>query len=161
MLEVGELLSHFKAHTFSLQPTSFNDMKKLFTTLFCLTTLQGFAQFGVSYHQSNMPFVGFNYEIADRFMPELRFGMDTHAHDMSVEAVATYQFLDKEEVEVYAGLGGRANRHAGLVAPIGIHVFPFPSRNFGFHIEVAPIFTEHDDAIVRGSWGIRYRFKKR
>lgn len=141
-------------------------MKNLLMLSFCLLAGNAFAQFGVSYHQSGMPFVGFNYEIADRFMPELRLGTDTRVENMSVEAVATYQFIDKKEFEVYAGLGGRAHRNAGLVAPIGLHVFPFSARNFGFHIEVCPIFTEERaplapggrGPIVRGSWGIRYRF---
>ena len=94
-------------------------------------------------------------------MPELRFGMDNHIDHMSVEAVATFQFIDKEEVEVYAGLGGRANNRPGLVAPIGIHAFPFTKKNFGFHFEVCPIISEHRDSPhIRGSWGIRYRFKE-
>jgi hypothetical protein len=133
-------------------------MRKLFVLLCCLASGNLFAQFGVSFHHSNIPFVGFNYEIADRFLPELRLGMDTYLDNMSVEAVATYQFIDKNDVEVYAGLGGRANSNPGLVAPIGLHVFPFSSKNFGFHMEVAPIFSD-DTPIVRGSWGIRYRFK--
>lgn len=136
-------------------------MRKLSVLLFCLLiTNFSFAQFGVSVHQSNLPFVGFNYEIADRFLPELRLGVDSYIDNMSVEAVATYQFIDKEKVEVYAGLGGRANTKAGLVAPIGMHFFPFPTKNFGFHIELAPIFSD-DSPIVRGSWGIRYRFKQK
>lgn len=122
------------------------------------------AQFGVSFHQTNYSFVGFNYEVAGRFLPELRFGMNNHLDNMSVEAVATYQFIDKGEVEVYAGLGGRINhndRHnAGLVAPIGVHVFPFTTKNFGFHLEVTPIISE-GTPFVRGSWGIRYRFRQR
>jgi hypothetical protein len=128
--------------------------------LFSLSVQFSFAQFGVSVHQSNIPFVGFNYEIAGRFLPELRIGIDTHLDDVPVEAVATYQFLDKENYEVYAGLGGRANGLVGIVAPVGAHFFPFPSKNFGFHIELAPIFTE-GSPILRGSWGIRYRFRNR
>ena len=135
-------------------------MRKLLTIVFCFFSANlAFAQFGVSFHQSNLPFVGFNYEIADRFVPELRLGMDTRLENMSVEAVATYQFINKEEVEVYAGIGGRANINAGLVAPIGAHFFPFASKNFGFHLEVTPIISE-GDPIVRGSWGIRYRFRQ-
>lgn len=127
---------------------------------FLLMSNLSIAQFGVSAHQSNLPFVGFNYEIADRFLPELRIGVDTYLDNMSVEAIATYQFINKESVEVYAGLGGRANNTAGLVAPVGAHFFPFTSKNCGFHIELAPIFSE-GTPIVRGSWGIRYRFKQK
>lgn len=135
-------------------------MRKLLIMIFCLFSINtSFAQFGVSVHQSNLPFVGFNYEIADRFLPELRLGIDTHLDNMSVEAVATYQFINNEDLEVYAGLGGRANNVAGLVTPVGAHFFPFPSKNFGFHIELAPIIS--GSPIVRGSWGIRYRFKEK
>ncbi len=134
-------------------------MKKGLAIIFCICAINSFGQFGVSFHQSNMPFVGFNYEIADRFLPELRLGMDTYLDNMSVEAVATYQFINKDDVEVYAGLGGRANRNAGLVAPIGVHAFPFSAKNFGFHMEVTPIITE-GTPIIRGSWGIRYRFRR-
>ncbi|MCF0050263.1 hypothetical protein LXM25_09360 [Dyadobacter sp. LJ53] len=134
---------------------------RLLTVIFCFFSANiTFAQFGVSVHQSNLPFIGFNYELAERFVPELRVGIDTHLDNMSIEAVATYQFIDKQDVEVYAGLGGRANNIAGLVAPIGAHFFPFPAKNFGFHIELAPIISE-GSAIIRGSWGIRYRFKQK
>jgi len=134
-------------------------MRKVFTIFFCLfSTSIAFAQFGVSAHQSNLPFIGLNYELKDRFLPELRAGIDTQLENMSLEAVVTYQFLNKEDFEVYAGLGGRVNTLAGLVVPLGVHFFPFPSKTFGFHIELAPIISE-GSTIVRGSWGIRYRFK--
>jgi hypothetical protein len=125
---------------------------------FFLITTSGYAQFGISYHQSNLPFVGFNYEINNRFVPELRIGMDNYIDNLSIEAVGTYQFIDNDDVEVYAGAGFRAVRSEGLVAPIGLNIFPFPAKKFGFHIEVSPIFQFHDDVLVRGSWGIRYRF---
>ncbi|MCF2494412.1 hypothetical protein [Dyadobacter chenhuakuii] len=135
-------------------------MRKQLVLIFCIVSINSsFAQFGVSIHQSNLPFIGFNYEVADRFVPELRLGVDTNLENMSVEAVATYQFINKKDVEVYVGLGGRANNIAGLVVPIGAHFFPFSSKNFGFHIELAPIVYE-GSTIVRGSWGIRYRFKE-
>lgn len=136
-------------------------MRKLLTLFFCFCSLNVcFAQFGVSVHQSSLPFIGFNYEVAARFVPELRLGMDTRLNNMSVEAVATYQFVNKEDHEIYAGLGGRANNFAGLVIPIGAHFFPFPAKNFGFHIELAPIIFD-GSTIVRGSWGIRYRFRQK
>ena len=136
-------------------------MRKLLVIIFCVVSVNSaFAQFGVSVHQSNLPFIGFNYELADRFVPELRLGMDTNLENMSVEAVATYQFINKQDVEVYVGLGGRANNIAGLVVPLGANFFPFASKNFGFHIEMAPIVYE-GSTIVRGSWGIRYRFKQK
>ncbi|MGV3604676.1 MAG: hypothetical protein ACO1N1_25855 [Dyadobacter fermentans] len=136
-------------------------MRTLFPILFCLLSFNiSFAQFGVSAHQSNLPFIGFNYEFKDRFLPELRAGIDTRLDNMPLEGVITYQFFNKEDFEVYAGLGGRINTLAGLVIPIGAHFFPFPSKTFGFHIELAP-FISDGSTIVRGSWGIRYRFKRK
>jgi hypothetical protein len=136
-------------------------MRNLFTMIFCFCTINvSFAQFGVSVHQSNLPFIGLNYEVNDRFVPELRLGIDTYLNNMTVEAVATYQFVNKEDHELYVGLGGRANNMAGLVIPVGAHFFPFASKTFGFHIELAPIVSD-GSMIVRGSWGIRYRFRKK
>ena len=66
--------------------------------------------------------------MADRFVPELRLGMDTRLNNMSVEAVATYHFINRKDLEIYFGLGGRANNIAGLVAPIGAHFSIFPQK---------------------------------
>ncbi len=135
-------------------------MRVLFILILCITANDLFAQFGVSFHQSNLPFVGFNYEIKGRFLPELRIGMDQYADNLSVEAVGTYQFLDKDAYEAYAGIGGRVVNTEGIVTPVGLNLFPFAAKSFGFHIEVCPIFVLEDTPIIRGSWGIRYRFLK-
>lgn len=126
--------------------------------LIIMSSFSAEAQFGISYHQSSIPFVGFNYEIKDRFLPELRIGTDNFMEDLSAELVITYQFINKEDVEFYGGLGGRINTYEGLAIPIGLNVYPFEEKKFGFHIEIAPLIGE--DQILRGSWGIRYRFKQ-
>jgi len=116
-------------------------------------------QFGVNFHQSNIPFVGVNYEFKDRLRPELRIGTDSFLSDISAELVVTYDILNKEDYEVYVGLGIRGgDDYTGVPVPLGINIYPFPMKNFGFHIELSPILS--DDSILRGSWGIRYRFKK-
>jgi hypothetical protein len=46
----------------------------------------------------------------------------------------------------------------GLVIPVGLNIFPFETKSFGFHIELSPIIAFDDEALLRGSWGIRYRF---
>jgi len=118
------------------------------------------AQLGLSFHQSNLPFVGVNYEIKNRIRPEVRVGTDAYFENISVEGVVTYDILDKEDYEFYAGLGGRVNDDfVGLVIPIGVNFYPFTEKQFGFHIELSPIVG--DDNILRGSWGIRYRFKRK
>jgi hypothetical protein len=117
-----------------------------------------FAQFGANFHQTNIPFVGINYEIKDRIRPEFRLGADAYLEDLSAEFITTYDILNKEEYELYAGLGVRGGEYAGAVIPVGLNAYPFSKKNFGFHIELAPIIGEDD--ILRGSWGIRYRFRK-
>ncbi len=115
-----------------------------------------FAQIGVSFHQSNLPFVGISYEINNRFIPELRIGTDNYFEDTSLELAVNYIFKRTESVDVYAGLGGRVGFFEGLVVPVGLNIYPFESKNFGFQIELAPIITEV--SLLRGSVGIRYRF---
>jgi hypothetical protein len=65
--------------------------------------------------------------------------------------------LNKPDYELYAGLGYRFGIFSGLVVPIGLNIYPFAKKNFGFHIEVAPILFDAD--ILRGSLGIRYIFR--
>ena len=116
------------------------------------------AQPGVAFHQSNLPFAALNYEIKDRVIPELRIGTDLFFDEISVEGVIMFKLLRREDFEFYGGLGARGYDYAGLVVPIGLNIYPLPAKKFGVHIEIAPIIGE--DNILRGSWGIRYRFKK-
>ena len=139
-------------------------MKKtqlLFFVILCCTQF-AYGQWGVSYHQSNIPFVGVNYDFTQRISADLRLSTDLDFYNFSPELVGTYDYVNKTDFELYAGLGGRVNAFGGLVVPIGFRVFPFPNKRFGFHLEVAPILPigTEDNAIFRGSWGIRYRFIK-
>jgi hypothetical protein len=134
-------------------------MKKiLLAALFVLPfTVSG--QFTVGFHQSNLPFAGFAYEFKDRLRPEIRIGTDNYFEDISIEAVFVYDLINKEDYELYAGAGIRAaNDFTGVVIPIGLNIYPLSVKQFGFHLELSPILTE--SAILRGSWGIRYRFRK-
>jgi hypothetical protein len=133
-------------------------MKKLITLLLALGPTVVFGQVGVNFHQTSLPFFGINYEINDRLRPELRIGTDNYFEDISGEIVVTYDILNKVDYEFYMGLGARGEEFDGVVIPVGLNIYPLTSKNFGFHIELAPIIN--DDAILRGSWGIRYRFKK-
>lgn len=133
-------------------------MKKITLTFLILFPALSFCQLGISFHQSNLPFIGINYEIKDRIRPELRIGTDNYFSDISVEGVITYDMIQKNDYEFYAGIGARVNSLAGIVIPIGLNIFPFTEKQFGFHIELSPIIG--DDSVIRGSWGIRYRFRK-
>ena len=136
-------------------------MKKLiFTAVLLLFSLTAcFAQLSVGYHQSNLPFVSLGYEIKSRLMPELRLSTDIDLEeDFSPELVLTYQMINRQDYEFYAGLGYRLNAFEGIVFPIGLNIFPFNQQKFGLHIEAAPVIEIEGLTILRGSWGIRYRF---
>jgi hypothetical protein len=133
-------------------------MKKLISFIIYLVPLIGFSQFSVGYFQSSIPYVGFNYEIQDRYKPELRIGTDLHFEDFSIEVDFTYDILNKEEYEFYAGLGYKTGGFSGIVIPVGLNIFPFKRKSFGFLMELSPIISE--SSILRGSLGIRYRFLK-
>jgi hypothetical protein len=133
-------------------------MKRIALMILMVAPLPVWSQFGVDFHQSNLQFIGLNYEIKDRFRPELRFGTDNFLEDVSVELVVMYDVLNTEDYEFYLGLGARGNIYEGAVVPIGVNFYPLATKNFGFHIELTPMLGE--SSILRGSWGIRYRFGK-
>lgn len=134
-------------------------MKYLALTVLIFISHLTYGQLGLSYHQSSLPFMGINYGFADRFAAEVRLSTDMYFWDFSPELVVTYNYFDKEDYELYAGIGGRANNLGGLVLPFGLRVYPFDAKAFGFHLEVAPLLGEHD-GVLRGSWGINYRLIK-
>lgn len=43
-----------------------------------------YGQFGVSFYQSNLPFVGFSYEFNNKLRPEVRLGTDNYFDATSV-----------------------------------------------------------------------------
>lgn len=133
-------------------------MKHRFALLFFFSPLAAAAQFGISYHQSSLPFVGISYEIKDRFRPEVRLGTDLYLEDVTLEGVLVFDILNREDYELYGGGGVNVNGFSGLVIPLGVNFYPLTSKKFGCHIELSPILGEDD--ILRGSWGIRYRFLK-
>ena len=133
-------------------------MEKITFAILLILPCFTFGQWGVSYHQSNLPFAGVNYQLNNRIRAEFRVGTDQYVEELSVEGVVTYDLVKKDDYELYAGLGVRTNDFTGLVIPVGLNVYPFSAKQFGFHIELAPIFDE--SGILRGSWGIRYRFRK-
>lgn len=135
-----------------------HNMKSLLVLVLLSLPTFAFSQIGVNYHQSNLPFVGINYEIKEKFRPELRIAVDQYFEDLDVEGVVTYDFIEKEEFEFYAGVGARVEQLSGVVVPIGLNIFPFERKAFGFHIEVAPLIGE--SVVLRGSWGIRYQFNR-
>lgn len=134
-------------------------MRKIVIAIFALAPLFAFCQLGVSFHQSKLPFVGVNYGFKNKLRTELRISTDVYLEDISAEGALTYDFIKKSDYEFYGGIGLRASSETGgLAIPVGVNIYPLPFKQFGFHIELALILQE--SSIIRGSWGIRYKFKK-
>ncbi|MEK6478465.1 hypothetical protein WJR50_13060 [Catalinimonas sp. 4WD22] len=133
----------------------------LVTILFFLQHT-AFAQLGVSYHQSGLSFIGVQYNFSEApIMAEFRLSTDNFLENATPELVGTYGFINKEQHQVYAGLGLRVNRLEGVVIPLGLKVYPLKDfAGLGLHMELAPIiYTEEDGGtILRGSWGFHYIF---
>jgi hypothetical protein len=134
--------------------------KNLLIVCLGLFSLTAFAQTTVSFHQSNLPFIGVNYQFGERFIPEFRVGTDQFLEDISLELAGNYILKNTDRYEFYGGLGVRVGFYEGIVVPVGLNIYPFEQKDFGFHIEAAPIIGFSDSSLFRGSFGIRYRFSK-
>lgn len=104
--------------------------------------------------------MGVNYQFGKRFIPEFRVGTDTFFEDLSAELAANYIIKKTDRFEFYGGAGLRVGSFDGIVVPIGLNIYPFEQKDFGFHLEGAPILGFNDNQVFRGSFGIRYRFIK-
>ncbi|WP_425636718.1 hypothetical protein ACPUEN_15025 [Algoriphagus yeomjeoni] len=136
-------------------------MKKLvLIAFFGLFSLSAFSQTTITFHQSNLPFLGVNYQFGERFIPEFRIGTDTYFENLSAELAANYIFKKTDRFEFYGGAGLRVGSFDGIVVPVGLNIYPFEQKDFGFHIEGAPIVGFNDGSLFRGSFGLRYRFSK-
>lgn len=135
-------------------------MKKIlfFSLFFGLISTASFAQWTVSYHQSNLPFLGVNKQLGEKWLPEFRVGTDNFIDNVSLELVINHIFYKNDRIDFYGGLGGRIQSFEGLVIPVGLNIYPFERKDFGLHIEAAQFIGEGN--IFRGSFGIRYRFLK-
>lgn len=137
-------------------------MKKfLLIVFFGLFSLGVFSQTTVTFHQSNLPFLGVNHQFGERFIPEFRLGTDQYLDDISVELVANYIFKQTDRFEFYGGLGPRIGSFTSVVIPVGLNIYPFDQKDVGFHMEGAPMLNFNGGSIFRGSFGIRYRFDKK
>ena len=137
-------------------------MKKILLTLiFCVSfAFLSQAQWTVSYHQSDLPFLGINKQLGEKWIPEFRLGANNFTRFLSLELVANYMVKSDEDLQIYLGFGGRANLFPGLVFPAGINYYPFAKKEFGFHFEAAPLVSFQNGALLRGSLGFRYVFLK-
>ena len=132
--------------------------KSLLIACFSLFSIVAYSQTTVAFHQSNLPFIGVNHQFGDRFIPEFRVGTDQYFDDLSAELAANYMLKKTDRYEFYAGLGGRVGSYSGILIPVGLNIYPFEQKDFGFQMEAAGIVG--DANLLRGSFGIRYRFMK-
>lgn len=136
-------------------------MKKfLFIAFFGLISISSFSQTTITFHQSNLPFLGVNHQFGEKLIPEFRIGTDNYLENISAELVGNYIFKKTDRFEFYGGAGLRVGAFDGIVVPVGLNIYPFEQKDFGFHIEGAPIIAFEESSIFRGSFGIRYRFNK-
>ncbi len=138
-------------------------MKVLTLFLFLSLPIATFAQLGVGYYQSSLPFFAVSYGFKSGLRPEARLGSDNYFNNFGLEGVLNYNIIKNDDFEFYAGLGARANIFPGMVIPVGLNIYPLPQKQFGLHIEMTPIITTGSGSSasnLRGSWGIRYRFIK-
>ena len=133
----------------------------IFFFFFFLTIHHSKAQVTLSYHLSDLSFVGVNTMIGKRFMPELRLGVNQDVEDVDVELNVFYLFKRRPSFQWYGGAGiRRSDIFEGLAFPTGLNIYPFERKNFGFQMEVAGLYGS-GNARLRGSVGIRYRFDKK
>ena len=107
-------------------------MRKIILLILTINSTLAFAQFGLNFHQSSLPFIGINYEIKDRFRPELRLAIDNFIEALAGEIDLMYDVINRDEFEFYAGVGARNGDFNGLTIPIGVNMYPFQEKNLGF-----------------------------
>jgi len=138
---------------------------KLFKTvilsvLFILLSNYSKAQLMLSYHQyldDNL--VGISYEL-NHLRPEFRFGVNRILEEIALEFNLNYILISNEKYNFYSGVG--YNNDLGInsfVIPIGLNIYPFELKEFGFLIEIKPTFSDDVYSSLRGSIGIQYTFK--
>lgn len=139
-------------------------MKNLFLFLVFLFPVLCFGQFGVAYQQSRASMIGINYEFFNRLRPELRFGMDNRYSEWAtLEFDLMFDYVQKDDYELYAGVGVIASQFVGYTLPLGVNFYPFENKKFGFSIEAMPIRGRYYGLLswdARFSGGFRYRFSK-
>ncbi|WP_075350081.1 outer membrane insertion C- signal [Algoriphagus marinus] len=145
-------------------------MKKVLLFAFALFAFISISQAQVS--------VGINFQSSDTFITvgtdpdklyfgEARLGI---GHDIGLELMGGYNFVRKSEVNAYVGvglglLGDHNHKHRDdhndiyLAIPIGVLIKPLNNKNFGFLIEAAPVFANHNDSYLRGGIGVKYTFR--
>jgi hypothetical protein len=125
---------------------------------------QSKAQLGATFNQSTyLSSVGVMYEFNDRIRPELRLGLNENFvwfESNTAEFAINYDIINKVDYEFYSGIAFlyADNMGQGLMIPLGLNIYPFENKQFGFNIEGATLFDGMITFIPR--WGFRYKFNK-
>jgi hypothetical protein len=141
-------------------------MKFIIAFALILLPFLSFSQSIVSYHQSpNGGEVAYAYEFKNKIRPEIRLLPNTFIDDFFVKLMVNYDWIEKDDYEFYSGISfvGSTIGHTTFGLPVGLNIYPFENKSFGFLMEFAPGFPfgEGNGAYFTGSWGIRYRFNKK
>lgn len=147
-------------------------MKKLLFLSFFLMGIISLANAQVSVginFQSSDTFITVGTDPDKEFFGEARLGI---GHDLGLELMGGYNFVRKSEVNAYvgAGLGLLGDHHHNhhhdehddiyIAIPIGVLIKPFSNtKNLGFIVEAAPVFSGHDHNYFRGGVGVKYTFR--
>ncbi|TNF42435.1 MAG: outer membrane insertion C- signal [Cytophagales bacterium] len=145
-------------------------MKKL---LLLSLFLLGFAS--LSFSQVS---VGLNLQNSRNFVtvgtdPDKTFFFDGRlglGRELGLELVGAYNFVQKSEVNAYFGLGlglfdhyhPRKDRYYDdtyFAIPVGALIKPFKNKDFGFLIEISPVFYNEYGNYLRGGIGVKYTIR--
>lgn len=101
--------------------------------------------------------MGLNYQLGERFIPEYRVALNRLNSFTDMQLKLNYILKQKENYQLYTGLGGYyTNDLAKLGVSGGINIYPFKTKDFGFHMEISALFDSA--GILKGGWGMQYRF---
>jgi len=130
--------------------------------VFLLAQNSLFAQLSVAYYSSSLPKAGIGYDFNEKIGTELRLYTDVFMENFTPELIVKYNFIHKDEFDFYSGAGIVINSINGFFVPVGIQIRPIVNfRQFSLHAEIAPLINFDGDLLFLGSWGFRYKFKKK
>ncbi|MGM0580360.1 MAG: hypothetical protein ACQETL_06755 [Bacteroidota bacterium] len=141
-------------------------MKFILTSAIILLPFLSFSQSIVSFHQSANGSQGsYAYEYNDKYRAEFRIFTNNFIDVIPIRLMFSADWVEKDIYEFYTGISLIPfTPQAPVVGfPVGLNIYPFENKNFGFIMEFAPnlAFGEAGGAYFSGSWGIRYRFNKK
>lgn len=117
--------------------------------------------------QNTRTFITVGTDPDKEFFGEARLGL---GREIGLELVGAYNFIKKSDVNAYVGLGlGLFNHYYSkreqyyngtyFAIPVGVLIKPLDNKNFGFLIEVAPVFYSDYGSYLRGGIGFKYTFR--